>query len=246
MSDEIIKETSEVVNETEAQGEPKVIKVDNPTQEEMKALTETIKVNYNADVVVKPVTFRFKKTKDQATGIETVREPVDLAIPYPSVQGIVTILEAGGKQLELLIDAMETVVNAQARDLLYEDTKLTAATFPVEKLSWEFIANLPKAQRRGGGIPKETWEDFCKDYIEVMPGITGKTEEQVTKAAQLFANKLNSVKTAKPIISLLLEQLGIYAENAANAEDYAECIAFLVNKAETYLNVSDEDLLANL
>ena len=60
-----------------------------------------------------------------------------------------------------------------------------AATFPIDKLSWDFISNMPKAQRSGGGIAKEVWEEFGKDYISVMPDVTGKKVEQVTKAAKL-------------------------------------------------------------
>lgn len=226
-----------------------VIVADNPTEEEMVGIKETIKVSYDFDVNVRPVNFNFKKSKDKVTGIEYIREAVQLAIPYPSVEGIVAILEGGGKGLELLLESMESTVNSVARDILTdgpEGTKLSAATFPVDKLAWEVIANMPKAQRRGGGIPKETWEAFAQDYVEVMPEVTGKTIEQVANAAKILASKLAQVKTNEPVLKLLTEQLGVYAENSPNVEEYAECVAFLLNKAETFLNVSPEELLANL
>jgi hypothetical protein len=223
-----------------------VIEVANPSAEEMKALMADIKVNYDFDVVVKPTDFNFKKSKDKETGIETVRKTVQLAIPYPSVQGILDILEKGGKSLELLIESMESVVNDQARSLLYEDTELNAANFPVDKLAWEFIANMPKAQRRGGGIPKDTWEAFVQDYCEVMPAVTGKTPEQVANASKLFMGKLQGAKTNEPVLKYLVEQLAIYSESSPNLADYVECVEFLLAKADTFLNISDEDLLANL
>ncbi|RLE97814.1 MAG: hypothetical protein DRJ63_08580, partial [Thermoprotei archaeon] len=188
----------------------------------------------------------FKKSKDKDTGIETVRAPVQLAIPYPSVEGIVAILEAGGKGLELLLEAMETVVNSAARDILYDAIALTAATFPVDKISWEAIANIPKVTRRGGGIPKEQWEAFAQDYIAVMPEATGKTVEQISNAAKILLNKLSAVKTNEPVLQLLVEQLALYVECSEQASEYSDCVEFLLAKAETFLNVSDEELLANL
>jgi len=225
---------------------PVLIAAVNPTPEEMAALLENIQVNYDFDVATKATQFNFKKSKDKDTGIETVREPVVLAMPYPSVQGIVAILEAGGKGLDLLMDAMEGIVNSQARDLLQDNTTLTAATFPVESVSWDFISKIPKAQRRGGGIPKETWEAFGQDYVEVMPDITGKTVEQIANAAKILVSKLASVKTNEPVLNLLVAQLAVYTENTPNIEEFEECVDFLLNKADTFLNISEEDLLANL
>lgn len=224
----------------------RIIEVNNPTAEEMAGITEQILVNHDFDVVVKPTNFNFKKSKDKSTGIETVRGSVQLAMPYPSVEGIISILEKGGKGLELLLEAMETVVNSAARELLYDDEKLNAATFPVDKVSWEFIANIPKVARRGGGIPKEVWEGFAQDYVEVMPELTGKTIEQVANAAKILAAKLSAVRTNKPVLELLVSQIAIYIENTPNAEEYQDCVAFLLNKADTFLNVSPEELLSAL
>lgn len=223
-----------------------LLSVQNPTEEEMAAILETIKVNYDFNVITKPVNFNFKKSKDKVTGIETIREAVQLAMPYPSVEGIVAILEEGGKGLELLLEAIENVVNSAARELLYEDVTLNASTFPVDKVSWDFIAKLPKAQRRGGGIPKEVWEGFAQDYVEVMPQATGKTLDQVANAAKILASKLQQVRTNEPVLQLLVGQLAVYAEHSPNIEEYQDCIAFLLNKADTFLNVSEEELLANL
>lgn len=239
------EDTNTVVTEDNAPKQ-QVISVENPTTEEMVALCENIKVNYDFNVITRAVKFNFKKSKDKLSGIETVRESVELALPYPSMEGIVAILEGGGKGLELLVEAIEGVVNAAARDIIADDTALNAATFPVDKVSWEFISNMPKAQRRGGGIPKETWEGFAQDYVEVMPEVTGKTIDQVANAAKILAGKLTAVRTNEPVLQLLVEQLAVYAEASPNAEEFQDCIAFLLNKAETFLNVSPEELLANL
>ena len=225
---------------------PTVIPATNPTSEEMVALCENIKINHNFKVDVKPTKFNFKKTKDKDTGVETVREAVTLAIAYPSIEGILAILEAGGKQLELLVDAVESVITQTARDIIADDISLNASNFPIEKITWEAIANMPKAQRRGGGIPKEVWEEFAQDYCEVMPAASGRKLEQVANMSKILLNKLSNVKTNEAVLQLVIEQLSIYAENSPNFEEYAECVEFLLNKADLFLNLSDEELLANL
>ncbi len=246
MSEQTQQDTNESIDAVAVVNSPVVIEVQNPTREEMGELREVIKANFNFDVTVKDTTFNFKRAVDKATGIETIRKPVDLAVPYVSMDGILAILETGGKGLDLLIEAMENIVNSQARELLYEDTTYTAATFPVEKLSWEHIANIPKVARRGGGIPKEVWEAFTLDYVAVMPDVTGKTVEQVANMAKILGNKLTAVRTSEPVLQLCVEQLAVYAEHSHALEDFTDCVAFLLNKAETFLKVSDEDLLTGL
>jgi len=244
------EETSQETNTATDNGasNPKlvVIPATNPSTEEMISICENIQTNYDFDVVTKSTNFKFKRSLDKATGIITERDSVQLAIPYPSVQGVIQILEKGEKGLELLIESMETVVNSIARELLYEDTTLNAATFPVDKLAWEVIANMPKAQRRGGGIPKETWEGFAQNYCEVMPEVTGKSIEAIGNMARILQAKLSTVRTAEPVLQLVVEQLAIYISNSPQAEEFKECVEFLLNKAETYLNVSPEELLSAL
>ena len=237
--------TSEVANTEEATG-PTIIKAENPSPEEMVVICESIKVNHNFNVDVKPIKFNFKKSKDKESGIETIREAVTLAIAYPSIEGIVEILQTGGKGLELLQDAVEGVINVVARDIISDNSSINAATFPTDKITWEAIANMPKAQRRGGGIPKETWEEFAQDYCEVMPEATGKKLEQITNMSKILLNKLSNVKTNEAVLQLVIESLAIYADNSPNVEEYKECVEFLLNKADTFLNITDEELLSNL
>ena len=224
---------------------PTVIKAENPTAEEMTAIIENIKVNHDFDVDVKSTTFNFKRSKDKDTNLETVREPLQIALAVPSVNGLVAILEAGGKQLELMLEIVENYVIAAARTLITDDLKINAANFPNEKVTFDFLANLPKAQRRGGGIPKEDWTAFAEDYIDVMPSLTGKPIEAVANMAKIMVNRLAVAKTNEPVLLLVTEMLGIYS-GTPNFEEHKEVVAFLLSKADDFLNISDEDLLANL
>jgi hypothetical protein len=202
--------------------------------------------NFDNTVDLIPVKFNFKKTTDEA-GLETKRPSVEFdSFPVPSIEGVAAIFNAGGKGLELLLEAARDVVLARARELVNENESMTAADFPFDQVSWDAIANLPKAERRGGGISKEVWEEFAKDYMQVMPAVTGKGLDKITMQAKVLLKKFADVKTNKPILQGLKAQLALYINNTPNGEQFQECYEFLTNKADTLLNVSDENLLANL
>lgn len=198
----------------------------------------------NFDNTMDKYQYKFNFKKDD---LGNKRPSVELVLPVPSVEGIVKILEVGGKQLELLQEAVAAVVLQQARVLVNEKEDVTQENFPFDKISWEFISNIAPKERKGGGIASEVWEAFAKDYVEVMPAVTGKTAEQVGNAAKVLLNKFSgSFKTNKPAIELLKGQLAIYIANTQRAEEFAECVDFLVTKADNLLNQTDEDLLKNL
>jgi hypothetical protein len=193
-----------------------------------------------------------KVIKDEETGedkkvtVETKRDPLYLALPAPNAAGILAIVEAGGKELELLLEVVKSVPTQQARAMISEDGKLTLDNFPVEKCDWSAIANMPKATRSGGGIPKEVWEAFCDDYIAVMPEATGKSVDKVKAAAKILQNKFAAIKTQHEILEFMQGQIAIYAESSEKAEEFIDCIEFLLEKIDSLLNVTAEDLLANL
>lgn len=212
----------------------------------MSESAAVINANFNKFIDEKEVKFNFRTVKDEATGLESKRPSVELKLPTPSVEGIIQIIEQGGKGLELLLEAAAEVVISRAREIVSDKEDATAENFPYADLAWDIIANLPKAERKGRGIAKEVWEDFSKDYINVMPAVTGKSAEQVGNAAKILLNKFSAVKSNKPVISLLKGQLGMYLNSSANAEQFADCVEFLLQKADTLLSQSDEALLQNL
>jgi hypothetical protein len=206
-----------------------------------------IKANFNNKVDVLDTSFHFRKVKDPDTKIETKRATVTLPIPSLSLEGIVDILENGSpKAQELLLEACRAVILDAAREKINEDENISAANFPYEILGWDFIANLPKAERRGGGIAKELWDDFAADYIAIMPGITGKTKESVELAAKVFTTKFANAKTNKPVLKLLEQQLGIYINNTTQGEQFAPVVEWLSNKLETLQSTDETSLLLNL
>lgn len=227
----------------------------NEQQAEQVAETQTTQSNVEAnfDKLADKVTVKFPFRKvpieidGKPTGEFTKRATVELDLPLLSVEGLIEQFKKGGKELELVMEAVRQVQIDRARELINDDEKITGAdNFPFAELDWTKIANLPKAERRGGGISKEVWEEFSKDYVAVMPQVTGKTAEQIANAAKILLNKFQSCKTNKPVLGLLKDQLAIYAQNSSNAEQFSDCIAFLTEKADVFLNMDDAALLANL
>lgn len=231
--------------EVETEVEVRVVPANNVSKEDMKIISEAIQEDMGVNITVSTANFTFKKAKDKE-GVETMREALDIPVPYPSVEGIIDILDAGkGLGYDLLFQAVEAIVKAEAREIIHSDITLGAENFPYEKLSWAVIAAKPKAQR-GGGIAKEVWELFVKDYTTVMIEHSGKSVDQVNNAATLFKGKLSNVRTNKPALKLLVNQLTIYADKTNALESMEEVVTFLLEKAETYLNVTDAELLASL
>ncbi|MEW6119230.1 MAG: hypothetical protein AB1593_03980 [Pseudomonadota bacterium] len=90
------------------------------------------------------------------------------------------------------------------------------------------------------GIAEEIWEAFAQSYKSVMPGLTGKTEKQVSAAAEILLDKFDEHRANKTLIKLLQEQLAIYLSHASEAKTYADCVVFLNEKAERLLRADYE------
>lgn len=205
-----------------------------------------VHVNFDNKLDYKSAKFSFRTVKDKETGVETKRATIELdKIPTPSVEGIVAILETGGKPLDLLLEAVQEVVFERVRDVINSDEKITSATFDYATCDWNIIANLEKEDRRSG-ISKETWEEFAGDYVEVMPAVSNTTKEQCTNAAKIFVGKFASIKSKKDVIEKLKVRLAMYAEHSPKAGEFAECIDFLFKKAQKLIDAKEVSLEENL
>jgi hypothetical protein len=202
-------------------------------------------------VDVVPVKFHFKTKEDEVTKQKTRRPTVELKLPLVNLNGIIEIINSGDeKMITLMVDSLREVQVGQARNVVNEKEDITQDNFPLDTVDWKAIAYLPPAQRRGAGIPKEQFDEFAKDYISVMPAVTGKTEKQVANAAFFFQQKLNPLK-AHPEkdkhLSKLKEQLALYAGNSARAEEFTDVIEFLNDKADALIKAdSINDALQNM
>lgn len=206
--------------------------------------------NYNPATENIMTKFSFKKRtiEDKETGLKTEinRPAIEVSLPLITVQGIVNALQAGDKQLELVLEACRQIQLSRAREIINDDESITADNFPVNELVWNTIANMPKSERRGGGIDKEVWEAFGADYALVMPAATGKTEEQIANAVKIILAKFVSIKNSKPHLKFFKEQLAVYLSASTSAEQFVDCVEFLVGRADKYLKLDDIANLNNL
>jgi hypothetical protein len=200
-----------------------------------------ISPNVNKNIDTKDFSFRFKKDK-----LGNKRSNLELKGPVPSVEGIVSILEKGGKELELLFDCIYDTVRSQIYEKVSENEAYNQDNFPWDSVSWEVIANMPKEDRRSSTIAAEVWEAFAKDYISVMPGLTGKSQDAVTNATIVYLKKFAQIKTDKKSLRKLKEQLGLYTETP-NAEQFEDVLTLLGRRADSYLAADDiTQLTSNL
>lgn len=219
-----------------------VIENQEVTQSVEVQVPHGITVNADKTVDIADFSFRFKKDK-----MGNQRPKVELKLPVPSYEGIVAILEAGGKQLDLLRDAIYDVVRSVAADIVADNEKISQENFPVDKISWKAIAEMPKEDRRSSTIAKEVWEAFAADYLEVMPGVTNKSVEAIGNAVEVYLKKFSIVKGRKDVLGKLKEQLGLYMEHSKKAEEFQEILDLLFKRIETYMAADDvEALVANL
>lgn len=226
--------------------------------ETQQAAVEEQQLDPNAPFVLQPLDFHFKEEKDDAgkkTGFK--RPSAKLQLPMPTAIGIMEALTAGGKQADLVLEAVGDVVYTMARqqinNAIDKDSKVAVdqTILDLSQLSWEAIANMPRAERAGGGIAKEVWEAFQADYIAVMPeafkaASIQKSTEQITNQAKLMFGKFNACKTNKPVLGALRDCLALWYNSTPNKEEFQPCYDFLDEKADSLLKVSDEALLANV
>ena len=165
----------------------------------------------------RPFKYHFKKDK---LGVK--RATIELAIPVPTVEGVIQMLN-DPKQTEYLLEVLAEQAYKAARDQVGDDAK------PVNKQE-----------------ELEVWEAFSEDYIAVMPAITSKSAEQVGNACKLLIAKFQPVKTNKKVIEFLKGQLALWFSSSTNAEEFQECYEFLDAKADTLLKADEAALLANL
>ena len=202
------------------------------------------------------VLFSFKKPRKGPDGKEPtdeVGQPIvarpsfKMNIPVPTFEGLIKALE-NEKTQEYILDIIADAVKGAARAQVDDETKPVnrQEDLRLDQLTLEYLANVPKTERRGAGIPKEVWAEWEKDYISVMLSATGKEADKIGNAAKLFLSRLQPIKTNKKVLQFLAGQLDIWMENTQNSEEFADVYEFLRKKTDEFLNADEASLLANL
>jgi hypothetical protein len=220
--------------------------------------------------IFRPTKYHFKKDD-----LGQKRPTVELFIPVPTWDGFAALASSadvvkndkgevvtqkvdgkdvpvtiGEKVRSLVLEMLADAAAGQGREQVGDEKNPVnkQEELNLSKLTLAYIACLPPAERRGGGISKETWEGFFKNYLEVMPAATGKKKEQVENAGKLFVARLQPVKTQKKILAFLKEQLNLWFTSAGTEaqEEFAEVYEFLGQKIDEFSKRDEAELLANL
>lgn len=205
------------------------------------------------DVAMTELKLQFKKVKEvdaegKPTGVETKREAFSITLPYITLPGLQKSLE-DEKVTKLILETInDELVARYAKEQVSANVDWKDGTnLDLGVLTLEAIANLPPSDRRGGGIAKETWDLFVKDYVDVMTTqLPDKSAGNIQNAAQMFAKRLQTVKTSKPILQVLKGYLGQWFSNSKQQEELMEVFNFLSDKADEFLAKDEASLLANI
>lgn len=170
------------------------------------------------------------------------RPTVSVEMDVPNAAGIVELLNSGDEKVTAFIcDAVQATLTSHVRSYVDGDTDFDQAKLDSlvaeGKISIEAIANLPKSER--SMLTKEDLEAFAKDYIAIMPEATGKTAEQVSKAASLFVERYKRVAGDNAVLSILQQQLGVFMEHADAEvlERHERSLTYLATKVEELLSI---------
>lgn len=189
--------------------------------------------------------FFFKKKKDEK-GVEIpAPEAVEAVVPKITMEDVAAILTKNDpKEIALMLEAMNDFVLAQARSQVDDDPeKVRKEGLDNEQLTWNFIANVPPATRRGGGIADEVWDGFQKDYVETMVH-HGKTAEKAATGAKILAKRFAAVKDNKKVITALRDNVVLWYANTEKTEEFAGVYEALTSRADTLLAKDEEAILA--
>ena len=203
----------------------------------------------------KEASYHFKKEKIRNAAGDVIGEgkklpTVKLNVPRPTAEGLLKIIEAGGKELELLLDAAADEVLDRVRNIinevrvkLPEGQEIKPEMIDLAQAHWSVIANLPKPERKGLGISDDDWNDFAADYRAIMPQVTGKDADRIEKHVALFTKKFAPCRNDKKALSVLKDMLDMWAANTGNMEDNQTVYEYLSGRVTSLLQ-EEEKVLA--
>lgn len=190
--------------------------------------------------------FKSRKLVDEAGNEigKTKKQPsVECELPVPGNDEIVAILQAGGKEADLISEAVARIIYDGARsqfdDVIEgfgeDQTKeVSASMLDFDKLSLTYIANLEPAARGGNALTEEDWTAFFEDYLAVMVRVTGKEEARIKNHINLF-KKPAKAKANKEVLQVLVDQLDVYMTSSANLDDTGTCASRISQKFQRWI-----------
>jgi hypothetical protein len=207
-----------------------------------------------AAVATKEFSFGFRTDKirdDEGKVIGTGRKHPTFAavLPVPSREDAITMLQAGGKEADLLMDALYGQIELAARAQINDwreanglDVDFTPNAFDLSQLAISVIANTDKKDRAGAAISEEDQTAFLEDYQHVMTNVVGYDKKRVALAMSHFKVQLRRVKNDKPAVQKLLDLLTTWADKTEALEDHMAVYQDLDRRATKYLAAVEKNV----
>lgn len=205
----------------------------------------------------KEVTYHFKKEKIRDADNKVIGEgkkhpSVKKVVPVPTAEGILKIVEAGGKDLEFLQELMRDAIQDFGRIQINAlrdkgtDVEIKPEMIDDSQLAWSVIANAPRGEKRGLGISDEDWNDFAADYRAIMPGALNKDKDRIEKHVQLYLKKFSACRNDKKALQVLKNSLDVWAANTSQMEENQTVYEYLNERLDTLLKEDEKVLADNL
>jgi hypothetical protein len=210
------------------------------------AIAKSVKFNFNSRKITDEQGKEIGRTRKQ--------DAVTCDIPVPAADEIVSILQNGGKEADLVYEAVAEIIVSQAREQFDEliesfgsdESKvISASMLDYDKLNLVYIASIPPARRGASAITDEDWKVFFDDYLAVMVAATGKAEERIKNHINLFKSPAKA-KANKEVLAVLVDQLDIYMSSSANLDDTGTCAVRISEKFKKWIAEPEKALNMDL
>jgi hypothetical protein len=191
--------------------------------------------------------FKSRAIKDE-NGKEigrTKKQPsVEVDLPVMTAEDVIFTLQRGGKESDLILSSVSDIIYQAARGQFDEiienfgdnsEQEVSASMLDFDKLTLEYVANLPPSQRGSSAITEEDWTAFFEDYLAVMVAATGKEEKRIKNHIDLF-KKPQKAKANKEVLQVLVDQLDIYLASSANLDDTGTCAVRIRGKFDKWIS----------
>lgn len=235
---------------------------------ETETATAQSTVNFAPGTIGIKKKFNFKqRTVKDESGKEVDKLPkqpsVDAMIPVPTADAVIAVLsqpdtltttingetkEVANTQKSLILDYIYQIIFDQAKSQLdatidsfgADKTKqISVADLDYDKLSLAYIASIPPARRGAIAISDEEWKEFFTDYGNVMSQGAGKTKTQIENHIKILERPRN-YRAKKDLLGVMRDQLNIYAQLAANLEDFTAQYQRLQDQISRFIEEEDK------
>lgn len=191
----------------------------------------------------KPTEAAVTKAEAEGRAKPIERKSVEIDIKLLTQDDLAKILTGTDEKAKdlLLGQANQVVIDAVRSQLDDQDNHVEIDTSKVDlsKADFVFIANLPPAQRTGGGIPAEEWDAWTADYVATLVRVAGKTENVAANSANIFKTNLKEYRFSQDWLKALQGNLQTWFTNSTDAAEYVRIFERLNARLGGYLKDSN-------